>query len=94
MEITNHIDITNYCDLSNNVKPTPKRYTLKGFSSHSGTGNGGHYTADCVCPIDNKTWYNYNDTSVNRYINAKKPEDLNTHNAYVLMYELDYTKNN
>ena len=87
MSISDTIDISEYCDSANNGRTSSKKYVLKGYSSHSGSGNGGHYTADCRCPIDNKSWYNYNDSSFGKYINAKNSEDLDTSNAYVLMYE-------
>ena len=85
VEIPHEIDITNYCDNSmKNFNNLTYKYKLKGISNHFGNMGGGHYTADCVCMIDNKSWYNFNDASVSKYDN----DNINTSNAYILMYEM------
>jgi ubiquitin C-terminal hydrolase len=79
------IDLGSYCDESMMTDNKVKRiYKLKGFSNHMGSLNGGHYTADCVCIVDNETWYHFDDSNVSRNTNKM----INTSNAYVLMYEL------
>ena len=79
------IDLTPYCDQTMNGENKINRvYKLKGFSNHMGSLNGGHYTADCVCIVDNETWYHFDDSSVMQNTNKM----INTSNAYILMYEL------
>jgi ubiquitin C-terminal hydrolase len=80
------LDLTPYCDDSMNTENKINRtYKLKGFSNHMGSLNGGHYTADCVCIVDNKTWYRFDDSHVSRNTNKM----IDTSNAYILMYELE-----
>ena len=76
------IDLYPYCEQEMTTKNTFK-YNLKGYSNHSGSLNGGHYTADCLCIVDNKTWYHFDDSSVSRNTNNK----IDMSNAYILMYE-------
>ena len=79
------IDLTPYCDQTMNGENKINRvYKLKGFSNHMGSLNGGHYTADCVCIVDNETWYHFDDSSFMQNTNKM----INTSNAYILMYEL------
>ena len=49
-----------------------------------GSLSGGHYTADCLCIVDNKTWYHFDDSIVSRNTNKM----IDTSNAYILMYTL------
>lgn len=78
-------DLNTYCDNSMDTENKVKRvYKLKGFSNHMGGLNGGHYTADCVCIVDNETWYHFDDSHVSRNTNKM----IDTSNAYILMYEL------
>ena len=86
VEIPHQIDISEYCDSSMLTEQTPSyKYKLKGISNHMGGMGGGHYTADCVSIIDNKTWYHFDDSSVSRY----QGTEINTSNAYILMYEME-----
>ena len=79
------IDLASYCDSSMITDNKVKRiYKLKGFSNHMGSLDGGHYTADCECIVDNDTWYHFDDSNVSRNTNKM----IDTSNAYVLMYEL------
>jgi ubiquitin C-terminal hydrolase len=79
------IDLTPFIDNSMNTENKINRiYKLKGFSNHMGSLSGGHYTADCVCIVDNETWYHFDDSSVSRNMN----KIIDTSNAYILMYEL------
>lgn len=86
VDIPLSIDLTPYCDetMETDTKIN-RKYKLKGFSNHMGTLNGGHYTADCVCVVDNKTWYKFDDSHVSRNTNKL----IDTSNAYILMYELE-----
>lgn len=79
------IDLSPYCDQTmNSINKINRVYKLKGFSNHMGSLNGGHYTADCVCIVDNETWYHFDDSNVMRNMNKM----INTADAYILMYEL------
>jgi ubiquitin C-terminal hydrolase len=85
IDIPTEIDMTEYCDETLNIEKKIKRkYKLKGFSNHMGNLNMGHYTADCECIIDNKTWYHFDDSSVKQNTN----NTVDKSNAYILMYEL------
>ncbi len=57
-------------------------YDLYAVSNHYGSLNGGHYTAFCRNPIDNK-WYEFDDSSVSRI----DPSSAVTKAAYVLFYK-------
>ena len=61
-------------------------YKLKGISNHMGNLYGGHYTSDCVSIVDNTSWYHFDDSTVSKYQN----NNINTSNAYILMYEIEY----
>jgi ubiquitin carboxyl-terminal hydrolase 4/11 len=60
----------------------PPVYDLYAVSHHSGSLYGGHYTAVCRNPKNNK-WYNYNDSSVSE----TTPESAVSGQAYVLFYK-------
>lgn len=85
-EIPMSIDLSSYCDDTMNTTETiSKKYKLRGFSNHMGSLNGGHYTANCLCLVDNETWYEFDDSRVSRNTN----KIIDTSNAYILMYELE-----
>ena len=78
------IDLTNYCD--NTLKTDNSlKYKLRGISNHIGSLNGGHYTADCLSFIDDKTWYHFDDSSVGKH----KTCNFDTSSAYILLYEIE-----
>ena len=80
------LDLSPYCDESMETDLVINRkYKLKGYSNHLGSMSGGHYTADCMCIVDNKTWYHFDDSNVSRNTNKM----IDTSNAYILMYELE-----
>ena len=83
MDIPKILNISKYCDELSTSYSSSKKYKLIGFSNHYGNLNGGHYTSDCCCVIDNKTWYNYNDIQFSQYEN----DNVDTSNAYILMYQ-------
>lgn len=86
IEIPYTLDLTEYCDNSMKTnKSLTYKYKLKGSTNHMGSLNGGHYTADGISIIDNKTWYHFDDSRVGRH--QKIPID--TTSAYILMYEMD-----
>jgi ubiquitin carboxyl-terminal hydrolase 2/21 len=86
IDIPLSLDLNPYCDETMETEHKINRlYRLKGYSNHMGNLNGGHYTADCICLVDNKTWYHYDDSNVLR--NTNKMIDMS--NAYILMYELE-----
>ena len=97
IEIPKTININPYCDLStdNPDVKIDRIYKLKGISNHMGGLNGGHYTADCECIINDGVWYNHDDASVSRYndddddegFGSKKSEKISSNEAYILMYE-------
>ena len=57
------------------------RYSLYGIGNHSGTINFGHYYA--YIKLNNKTWYEFNDSSVHRIGNI----NTRSTNAYTLFYK-------
>jgi ubiquitin C-terminal hydrolase len=85
INIPHEINLLNYCDDSlyteNTISPN---YKLRGISNHHGGMNGGHYTADCACLVNENVWYNFDDSRVSRYTN----KNIDTSSAYILMYEL------
>jgi len=86
IDIPLNLDLTPYCEQTMNTdNKTKRKYKLTGFSNHLGTMNGGHYTADCLCIVDNKTWYHFDDSRVQRNNN----DCIDISNAYILMYELE-----
>lgn len=88
VEIPHEFDISPFCDdiLGTRTNPNQKYiYKLKGISNHMGSMNGGHYTADCVSIVDNKTWFHFDDSNVSVHSNS----NINTSNAYILLYEIE-----
>ena len=85
VEIPDLIDIREYCDNSMRTDENFNyKYKLKGISNHLGNSGGGHYTADCVSVVDDKTWYHFDDTNVSRYSDS----NINKSSAYILLYEM------
>lgn len=85
IDVPFELDLNRYCDESMKTDTSISyKYTLKGFINHYGGYNGGHYTADCISIADRETWFNYNDSSISKY----NGNQINTSNAYILMYEL------
>ena len=86
VNIPHEINLIDYCDDSlftdKTINPV---YKLKGISNHHGGMGGGHYTADCVCLINENVWYNFDDSRVSKYNN----NNIDMSSAYVLMYELE-----
>lgn len=85
VEIPYMLDLNPYCD--QNIIPEnnlSNKYILKGIINHMGQLNGGHYTADCAGLIDSENWYNFDDSNISRWEN----NNINTSNAYILMYEM------
>lgn len=85
IDIPNEINISNYCDQSNNLNFNNLNYKLKGVTNHMGSLNGGHYTSDCVSFLDNSTWHHFDDSNVYRYTES----NINKSNSYMLLYELE-----
>lgn len=86
VEIPDTIDISDYCDSTmGSDKSLTYKYKLKGISNHMGSLNGGHYTADGISIIDNKTWYHFDDSRVGRH----QTVPIDTSSAYILMYEME-----
>ena len=78
------IDIPLHADFSKYVKgynPTSYVYDLYGVCNHSGTTEGGHYTANVKNA--NGKWYNYNDTHVSEIVNES---NIITDKSYCLFY--------
>lgn len=86
VEIPDMIDISDYCDSTMGTDKTLSyKYKLKGISNHMGSLNGGHYTADGISIVDNKTWYHFDDSRVGRH----QTIPFDTSSAYILMYEME-----
>ena len=58
-------------------------YDLYAVSNHFGGLDGGHYTAYCKNPVNQK-WYNFDDSDVS----SLRSSETNTKAAYVLFYKL------
>ena len=84
VEIPHELDISEFCDNSMQLNSSFK-YKLKGISNHIGNMNGGHYTADCLSIVDNKTWYHFDDSNVSMYDGS----NIDTSKAYIILYELE-----
>lgn len=85
VDIPHTIDISKYCDDSmKNDETSNYIYKLKGVSNHMGSLMSGHYTANSLSIIDNKTWFHFDDSSVSMY----KTDKFDNSNAYILMYEM------
>ncbi len=89
--VTDALDLTPYCSphgarsqvqtgCNGGAGPV---YQLLAISNHSGTLEGGHYTATARSAADN-SWYHFNDSSVRRDNKPNGPSST----AYVLMYRL------
>lgn len=86
VDIPHEFDISDFCDdMVKTSSDLTYKYKLKGISNHLGNMNGGHYTADCVSIINNKTWYHYDDSSVSQYTD----NDIDVSKAYILLYEME-----
>ena len=75
-------------DLSSCCNPVakgavPPVYQLVGISHHSGSLEGGHYTATVRSASDG-SWYHFNDTSVHRDTKPSGPSS----SAYVMFYRM------
>lgn len=77
-----------------NFKDKPIKYILKGVTCHSGTLNGGHYTAyintdinnsidGYIAPVINRNWYYISDS----YVKKVDQSDVLKCQAYMLYYE-------
>lgn len=89
VDIPHNLDISEFCDLSMQTDDTITfKYKLRGISNHlSGMQNinGGHYTADCLSIIDDKTWYHFDDSNVSIHSNF----NIDMSSAYILLYEME-----
>lgn len=86
VDIPDILDISEYCDTSMRTdRPNNTyKYKLKGMSNHMGDMGGGHYTANCVGIVDDKTWYHFDDSRVGKYPDS----NIDKSSAYVLLYEM------
>lgn len=88
VEIPHEIDLADYCDQSMNTeKNISTKFKLRGISNHIGSSmGGGHYTSDCVCIVDDKSWYHFDDRRVQKYNGSS----IDTSSAYILMYDMEF----
>lgn len=75
------LDLTKFTCFSNRYT----KFDLYAVCNHYGTMDGGHYTAFCRSPINNKTWYKFDDHEVYEHCSVK------TSAAYLLFYEATNT---
>ncbi|MPC20794.1 Ubiquitin carboxyl-terminal hydrolase 8 [Portunus trituberculatus] len=75
------LDLTKYTCFNNRYT----KFDLYAVCNHYGTMDGGHYTAFCRSPINNKTWYKFDDHEVYEHCSVK------TSAAYLLFYEATNT---
>ncbi len=86
IEIPKILDLNPYMDHQMTTeKSLSNIYELKGISNHHGGLTAGHYTADCAGIVDPENWYHYNDDRVQKW---EDPSNIDTSDAYVLMYEM------
>ena len=78
---TRDLDLTDYVR-GPTSEEAPPVYDLYGVSEHYGGMGGGHYTAKCQNPDDEK-WYSFNDSSVH----VSSADAAVTQSAYVLFYK-------
>lgn len=81
IKIPEYLDITKYCDYI--INKSNCKYKLKGIVNHYGMYGGGHYTAYCLDMIDEKTWYEFDDSRVS----IIKDFEVDESSAYILLYE-------
>lgn len=81
IKIEDEINIEKYCEKI--LEPVYTKYKLRGIINHFGNCNGGHYTAYCRDIIDDKNWYEFDDSSVSIIKNFEP----NGSSAYILFYE-------
>ena len=80
--IKNYKNISNYIDGECGHK-NESNYSLYGIGNHVGSLNFGHYYA--YIKLNDRDWYEYNDSSVHRLTYL----DKNSTSAYVLFYKLN-----
>ena len=84
LEFTEFLDISNYVSQNNGGV----KYQLIGVITHLGeSGEGGHFIAHCLSPIDNE-WYTYNDAIVTKIEeNEFQTKIINLGMPYLLFYK-------
>jgi ubiquitin C-terminal hydrolase len=81
VDIPEYIDIEKYCDFI--INESNCKYKLRGIINHYGQYQGGHYTSYCRDLIDDNSWYEFDDATVNLISDFK----VNKSSAYILLYE-------
>lgn len=80
------LDMSPYVKESTDDSVNRTNYELYAIVNHSGDLEGGHYTAECKNPYDNK-WYNFNDDSVSSFdMRNKSYSSDGSGYAYLLFY--------
>lgn len=74
---TENLDLSKYTCFNNRHT----KFDLYAVCNHYGTMDGGHYTAFCRSPVNNRTWYKFDDHEVYELGCVK------TSAAYLLFYE-------
>lgn len=82
INIPMNINIEKYCDFI--IDSVDCNYRLRGIINHYGRYGGGHYTSHCLDMINNKDWYEFNDSSVNLIKNFQVEKSA----CYILLYEI------
>ena len=84
LEFSTELDITNY--IQRKIGNGNIKYKLIGVITHLGeSGEGGHFIAHCLSPIDNG-WYTYNDSIVKEIDDFQK-QIIDLGMPYLLFYQ-------
>jgi len=67
-------------------KKSTDKYDLYGVVNHSGSKNGGHYTAHTKNPINDR-WYEFNDSNIVHVNSEDIQREIITDAAYILFYK-------
>lgn len=81
-KIETNVEYPDFLDVSSFTKDDEGLFELIGVVFHSGSLDGGHYTAAAVDPMSGE-WYNFNDSTVRKIDNC----DAHSSRAYILFYQ-------
>jgi ubiquitin C-terminal hydrolase len=81
-----NLDLSEFVKESKDISVKDAKYSLFSIVNHSGSLNGGHYTADCMNPYDKK-WYTFNDSMVREsHVVSDKDTEIEGESPYILFY--------
>lgn len=80
--VEKELDLRKYISHSNPSSQDKNTYDLVGVVHHSGDIDFGHYTAECMNPL-NRKWYSYNDSNVTE---TNMDGSFQSNTPYLLFY--------